>query len=126
MDGVMYSSFERLRIWNDARHLLREIYGLTGNGTRFARDFALRDQMRRCALSVMSNIAEGYERGGDRELDQFFRIARSSCAELRSQLYAAQDVGYVEAVLAASLRTSAATLSRRIAAFTQGRAARLK
>jgi four helix bundle protein len=60
------------------------------------KDFPLRDQMRRSSLSVMSNIAEGFDKGGDREFVQFLFHAKGSCSELRSQLYAANDIGYLD------------------------------
>lgn len=86
--------FEDLEIWKSARELTNKIYGITTDGT-FSRDYGLRDQIRRAAVSVMSNIAEGYERGGNQELIQFLSIAKGSSGEVRSQLYIAIDQGYV-------------------------------
>ena len=63
-------NFEDLEIWKDARALTREIYQLTRD-SKFSKDFALRDQIRRAAVSIMSNIAEGFERGGNQEFIQF-------------------------------------------------------
>jgi len=87
--------FEELAVWQKARELTRQIYDVTGAGD-FARDFGLRDQIRRAAVSIMSNIAEGHERGGRAEFHQFLVIAKGSCAEVRSQLYVALDAGYLE------------------------------
>ena len=87
-------SFEDFVAWQKARVLTAEIYKLTDTG-RFARDFGLRDQMRRAAVSIMSNIAEGFERGRPSEFHHFLSIAKASCAELRSQLYVALDIGYL-------------------------------
>jgi four helix bundle protein len=67
---------------------------LTQN-TSFSKDFGLRDQVRRAAVSVMSNIVEGFERGGNQEFIQFLYVAKGSCGEARSQLYVALDQGYV-------------------------------
>ena len=90
---MQVKNFEDLEIWKDARVLTREIYQLTID-SKFARDFALRDQIRRAAISVMSNIAEGFERGGNQEFVQFLYVAKASCGEVRSQLYVALDQGY--------------------------------
>jgi len=87
--------FQDLVVWQKARVLTAEIYQLTTQGP-FARDFGLRDQIQRAAVSVMSNIAEGFERGSRAEFHQFLVIAKGSCAELRSQLYTALDVSYID------------------------------
>ena len=87
--------FEELIAWQKARTLTREIYETTRRGA-FARDFGLSGQIQRAAVSIMSNIAEGFERGGRGEFHQFLSTAKASCAELRSQLYVAFDVGYIE------------------------------
>jgi len=87
-------NFEDLEIWKDARLLTKAIYQMTKD-TRFAKDFALRDQIRRASMSVMSNIAEGFERGGNQEFIQFLYVAKASCGEVRSQLYVVFDQGYV-------------------------------
>ncbi len=86
--------FEDLEVWKEARRLTREIYRLTQDG-KFSRDFGLREQIRRAAVSVMSNIAEGFERGGNQEFIQFLYVAKGSCGDVRSQLYVALDQGYV-------------------------------
>jgi four helix bundle protein len=87
-------NFEDLEIWKDARALTRAIYQLTRD-PKFAKDFGLRDQIRRATVSIMSNIAEGFERGGNQELIQFLYVAKASCGEVRSQLYVAVDQSYV-------------------------------
>jgi four helix bundle protein len=86
--------FEDLEVWKQSRALNREIYGLT-NGEKFKKDFGLVDQIRRASISIMSNIAEGYERGGNQEFLQFLYIAKASCGEVRCQLYAALDQQYI-------------------------------
>ena len=93
--GGRVDRFEDLLAWQKARLLTKRVYDLTSKGT-FARDFGLRDQIRRAAVSVMSNIAEGFERNKLTEFHQFLSIAKASCAEVRSQLYVALDVGYLE------------------------------
>ncbi|PIV14456.1 MAG: four helix bundle protein [Gallionellales bacterium CG03_land_8_20_14_0_80_55_15] len=103
--------FENLIAWQKARQLTVEIYLITARGD-FAKDFGLRDQIRRAAVSVMSNIAEGFDRGSRGEFHQFLVIAKASCAEVRSQLYVAQDVGYITQEIFINLKSSADELSR--------------
>ena len=86
--------FEDLIAWQKARELTKEIYTITRQGD-FAKDYGLAGQMQRAAVSIMSNVAEGFERGGRGEFHQFLSIAKASCAELRSQLYVALDIGYL-------------------------------
>jgi four helix bundle protein len=88
------SSFEEIESWKKARQFASEIYRITGSGP-FARDFGLRDQIRRAAVSIVSNIAEGFERGGDNEFLQFLSLSKGSCGEVRAQLYLALDQGYI-------------------------------
>jgi four helix bundle protein len=82
--------FEDNVAWQRARQLTREIYACTRAGP-FARDFGLTNQIQRASVSVMSNIAEGYERGGDKEFIQFLSNSKGSCGEVRSHLYVALD-----------------------------------
>jgi four helix bundle protein len=86
--------FEDLEVWKISRDLTREIYRVTSS-ERFARDFGLKDQIRKAAVSVMSNIAEGFERDGNREFCNFLSIGKGSAGEVRSQLYVAFDQGYL-------------------------------
>ena len=86
--------FEDLEVWKLSRELSNKIYNISNNG-RFAKDLGLRDQIRRAAVSIMSNIAEGYERGGNKEFIQFLSIAKASGGEVRSQLYVVMDQGYI-------------------------------
>jgi len=86
--------FEDLIAWQKARDLTRAIYQVTQQGA-FAKDFGLARQIQRAAVSIMSNIAEGFERSGQREFHQFLSTAKGSCGEVRSQLYVAFDIGYL-------------------------------
>lgn len=86
--------FEDLEVWQIARDLSVEIYRITQGGG-FYRDFGLRDQIRRAAVSVMSNIAEGFDRYSRAEFKQFLSIARGSASEVRSQLHLALALGYI-------------------------------
>jgi len=87
--------FEDLDAWKIARELVRKIYTLTLQDS-FRRDFGLVDQVRRAAVSTMNNIAEGFERGSNKEFIKFLFIARGSVGEVRSLLYVALDQGYIE------------------------------
>jgi len=91
---VKVKNLEDLEIWKDARMLIRIIYRITRE-PKFSKDFALRDQIQRAGVSIMSNIAEGFERGGNQELVHFLYIAKASCGEVRSQLYVAVDQSYL-------------------------------
>jgi four helix bundle protein len=86
--------FEDLVAWQKARVLTREIYEVTRQGV-FAKDYGLSGQIQRAAVSIMSNIAEGFERRGRSEFHHFLFTAKASCAEVRSQLYVAFDIGYL-------------------------------
>jgi len=86
--------FEDLVAWQKARELTKQIYEITKQGA-FSKDYGLCDQIRRATVSVMSNLAEGFERGSSSEFHQFIVIAKASCAEVRSQLYVAHDAGYI-------------------------------
>jgi four helix bundle protein len=87
-------AFEDIEAWQTARILTRLIYSLT-NRRQFSRDFGLADQIRRAAVSIMSNIAEGFESQTDRTFIRFLGFAKGSAGEFRSQLYVALDQEYV-------------------------------
>jgi len=103
--------FEDFVAWQKARALAAEIYKVT-NEWEFARDYGLKDQIRRAAVSIMSNIAEGFERGRSTEFHQFLSIAKASCAELRSQLYVAFDASYLNQERFKELMTRAAEVGQ--------------
>ncbi len=86
--------FEELRAWQAARALVKEVYAVARRDA-FAKDWGLRDQIQRAAVSVMSNIAEGFDSGTDAEFVRFLTYARASAAEVQSLLYVAHDVGYL-------------------------------
>ena len=105
--------FEDLESWKKARKLTNRVYEATAAGS-FTRDFGLKDQIRRASISILSNIAEGFERGGDKEFLQFLAIAKGSCGEVRAQLYIAVDQGYLSQDLSESLFESANEIGRLI------------
>jgi four helix bundle protein len=108
--------FEDLHVWQEARSLVREVYKVTKQRA-FIRDFALRDQITRAAISSMSNIAEGFERGSRKEFIQFLNIAKGSNGEVRSQLYVALYQEYIDQKMFDKLCNAALSLSKRIAKF---------
>ena len=88
------SRFEELIAWQFSRKLVRQIYVQTNAGA-IAKDFGLKSQLQRAAVSIMSNIAEGFERRRDKQFAYFLSVAKASCAEVRSLLYVALDAGYL-------------------------------
>ena len=89
-----FKTFEEINAWQNARVLVREVYAMTGCGD-FCKDYGLKDQIQRAAVSICSNIAEGFERRGNKEFINFLWIAKGSAAEVCSQLYNAKDLGYI-------------------------------
>ncbi len=96
--------FEDLNIYKQARELTHDIYGIT-KSSGFQNDFYLINQIRKSAVSIMSNIAEGFERKGDKEFAQFLFIAKGSCGELRAQMDIALDQSYVNETLYKNTRS---------------------
>lgn len=86
--------FEDLTVWQKSLKLTKEIYNITSKG-KFARDFSLRDQIRRAIISVSSNIVEGFERNNNNEFVRFLKISKGSAGEVRNQLYIAISMDYV-------------------------------
>ena len=109
-----FTQFEDMEAWRQARVLCGEIYRVSGKGL-FAKDFGLRDQIRRASVSIMSNIAEGFERSGTGEFIQFLAIAKGSAGEMKSQLYIALDQGYLSREDFARLSSSASDTAKIIA-----------
>lgn len=88
------TKIEDLIIWQESRALVKRIFEMTSRD-QFSREFFLKDQIKRCSVSVMSNIAEGYGRGGNKEFVQFLYIANGSLNELKSQLYISFDFNLI-------------------------------
>src|SRR5262245_12235003 len=107
----MIRRFEDLIAWQKARGLTKRIYLATREGA-VTRDFRFTSQIRSAGVSVMANIAEGFERGGLGEFHQFLSTAKASCAELRSHLYVALDAGYLDEESFRSLMNDAEELGR--------------
>lgn len=92
---AMIQKFEDIQAWQEARILVKMIYQLT-NKEKFSKDYGMRDQVRRAAVSVMNNIAEGFDCESKAEFARFLGIARRSAVEVQSLLYAALDVDYID------------------------------
>jgi len=110
------NSFEDLKAWQLARELVGAVYLLT-NEARFDKDRALKDQLRRAAVSSMANIAEGFERGSTQELIRFLYMARGSAGEVRSHLYVARDLEYIEQSSFERIQKQAIDVSRIVYRF---------
>lgn len=89
-----FKTFEEINAWQNARGLVKEVYAVAGRGD-FNRDYGLKDQIQRAAVSICSNIAEGFARRGNKEFVNFLWIAKGSAAEVCSQLHNAKDIGYI-------------------------------
>ena len=103
--------FEDLIAWQKSRVLAADVYRAVAQGP-VARDFGLKDQMQRAAVSIMANIAEGFERRSPADFARFLTIAKASCAELKSHFFLATDVGYIDAELFRKLQNQAEEVNR--------------
>ncbi|NEZ03418.1 four helix bundle protein [Wenzhouxiangella sp. XN201] len=110
------SRFEDIEAWKEARVLVQLVYRCCSN-TALNRDFGLRDQLQRSGVSVMANIAEGFERKNPNEFKHFLRVARGSCAEVQSHLYVALDTGQIKPSQFEFLQNQAISTARKISAF---------
>ena len=108
--------FEDIIAWQKARVLTKEIYKCTQVGG-FARDYGLKDQIQRASVSTMANVAEGFERDGDKEFTQFLSTSKGSCGEVKSHLYVALDQGYLTPVSFDQLYGQASEVSRLLSGF---------
>jgi four helix bundle protein len=108
--------FEDLEIWQDARVLCKYVFKTTIKEP-FCHDYKLRDQIRASSGSIMDNIAEGFERDGNKEFVQFLSVSKGSCGECRSQSYRAFDYGYIEEDTLNELINDTTSLSKQIAGF---------
>ena len=109
-------TFEGLEVWQHSRKLVKEVYRASAQG-QFSKDFGLRDQLRRASISILSNIAEGFERAGNKEFSHFLYMAKGSAGELRAQLYVAFDLAYITADEFRNLANSSETIARQLSAL---------
>lgn len=88
------NSFEQIKVWQDARIFVKEIYGLTSRD-KIKRDFGLKDQLQRAAVSILNNISEGFERNNNKEFIKFLLYSKGAAGEIRAMLYIAKDINYI-------------------------------
>ncbi|TRO67231.1 four helix bundle protein [Christiangramia sabulilitoris] len=109
-------SFEDLEVWTKAREICRRIFEIR-NESNLKTDYRLYDQINAASGSIMDNIAEGFERNGNKEFIQFLSIAKASCGEVRSQLYRIRDRDYISSEVFEQLLEEVRSLSRQIGGF---------
>ncbi|MFO8061908.1 MAG: four helix bundle protein [bacterium] len=92
----MKKKIDDLSIYSKSRELIKELYLLTNNNEHFKKDFSFKDQIRRAGISIISNIAEGFERDSDKEFHKFLGYSKGSAGEVRAQITVAYDIGYID------------------------------
>ena len=112
----MITKFEDIVAWQKARELTKQIY-THAKANSFAKDFGLKDQIQRASVSIMGNVAEGFERGGDKEFVQFISHSKGSCGEVKSHLYVALDQQYITQTQFANLYNEADEVGRLLSGF---------
>jgi four helix bundle protein len=111
MERKKIAGFEDLLVWQKGMQIVKQVYLISKDG-ELGRDFALRDQLRRAAISIPTNIAEGFERASRKEYVNFLNFAKGSTGEVRSLLNVAFELGYLEPSQHSALRQSVLELSR--------------
>jgi four helix bundle protein len=114
--GKTISRFEDLECWQEGRKIVNRVYRVCSVGS-FKRDYSLMDQMKRAAISIMANIAEGFSRRGNKEFIQYLFIAKSSAAELQSHLHVVLDQEYISKSQFDELYEQADKVQRKISNF---------
>jgi four helix bundle protein len=109
--GINMSGFRELKVWQKAKELAVQIYKVTQGGP-FSKDYGFKDQIRRASVSVPSNIAEGDERGSNKEAVRFFYIAKGSLAELQTQLEIAHEIAYLDELTVNELLDKSDTIGK--------------
>src|SRR5438046_7764588 len=113
-----FDKFEEIKAWQKAREITLHVYRATSNGN-FAKDFGLKDQIRRASVSIMANIAEGHGRRSNNEFANFLNLARGSAAEVQSHLHVAYGIGYIDKVGFESLYSKVTEISRMLLSLAQ-------
>jgi len=123
MCAKMGKGFKDLYVWKESMDLAVYIYNITNQG-EFRKDYALRDQIRRSAVSVPSNLAEGDERKTDKDAIRFFYIAKGSLAELRTQIEIAHKVHYINKTVYSEIEEKSAKIGKMLGSLIKARSAR--
>ena len=113
---MIAKTFEDLKVWQDSREFVKAIYELTSSES-FRKDFGLKDQFQRAAVSIMNNIAEGFERNNNKEFVLFLKYSKGSAGEIRSMLYVALDLNYINTNTFDKYYTSAINIITQISNF---------
>ena len=110
---MMEKKLENLRVWNDARTFVLGIYEIMRN----CHDYGFKDQIQRAAVSVMNNIAEGFDSGSDEQFIRYLNIAKGSSSEVKSMLYLCEDLGYCTTEKKELLLTQQASIASQLSSF---------
>lgn len=111
-----FKTFEELEVWQCGMHLCEQVYALSEN-SNLSKDFSLRDQIRRSAISIPSNISEGFERGSEKQFIYFLVIAKGSCGELRTQLNLANRLKYIDDNMYVEMNDRCLSISKQLSGF---------
>jgi four helix bundle protein len=126
MEGVMgKDGFRSLQVWQRGKELAIQVYKITEKGG-LSRDFGLKDQMRRAAVSICSNIAEGDERGSDKDSVRFFYMAKGSLAELSTQVEIAAEIGYFSSGDQSTLEMKCTEIGKMLGSLIKSRQSRIE
>jgi len=125
LKGGYMGKCEELKVWQRAKDLAVFMYGLTSKGG-FVKDYSLRDQMRRAAVSIPSNIAEGDELDTDKQSIKFFYIAKGSCAEVLTHAFIAHEIGYIDDDCCGRIEKECRGISGMLERLIQARAGKIK
>lgn len=114
---MVYKRFEELPVWQDARRVVTEVYGLLSRNEKLRRDFSLSDQLKHASYSILLNISEGFERDSNKEFAYFLNVAKGSAGEVRSILYIVEDNKYASIQELVQIRYEVETISVQLSNF---------
>jgi four helix bundle protein len=114
---MQYRKFEDIPVWNESKKFVNDIYNLIFKNQKLAKDYSLTDQLKRASYSIMLNIAEGFERGSNKEFANFLNIAKGSAGEVRSILYILKENDYIKSAEFEDLYVKIETISAQLSNF---------